>query len=124
MTVPSRPSMVAGLAPFVFFVVLGLLAAPLTALVLGRLPGAGLGLSKVFGALLVTWLIWLAGPLGIAASGMGLSVGALGIGPCGIGLIVGVLVLVGVAGLLVGLRLRSLGERAAGSRRQRLKRLA
>ena len=88
MTVPSRPAMVAALALFVVFEVVGLLAAPLTALVLGRLPGAGLGFSKVFGMLLVTWLIWIAASLGIA--------------PYSVGLIVGVLVLVGVAGLLVG----------------------
>jgi YYY domain-containing protein len=102
--------MVPALALFVVFEVVGLLAAPLTALVLGRLPGAGLGLAKVFGALLVTWLIWIAASLRIA--------------PYGKGLIIGVLVLVGVAGLLAALRLRSLGERASGSRRQRLKRLA
>src|SRR4051812_8438958 len=102
--------MVPALALFVLLEVVGLLAAPLTALVLGRLPGAGLGLSKVFGLLLVTWLVWIAASLNIA--------------PYGVGLIVGVLVLVGVAGVLVGLRLRSLGERASGSRRQRIKRLA
>src|SRR3954453_21589782 len=102
--------MVAALGLFVVLEVVGLLAAPLTALVLGRLPGAGLGLSKIFGAVLVTWLIWLAASLHIA--------------PYSIGLIVGVLVLVGVAGLLAALRLRSLGERASGSRRARLKRLA
>src|SRR4051812_24270022 len=102
--------MVPALALFVLLEVVGLLAAPLTALVLGRLPGAGLGLSKVFGLLLVTWLVWIAASLNIA--------------PYGVGLIVGVLVLVGVAGVLVGLRLRALGERASGSRRERLKRLA
>src|SRR3954468_17536566 len=102
--------MVAALELFVLVEVVGLLAAPLTALVLGRLPGAGLGFSKLFGLLLITWLIWLAASLRIA--------------PYSTGLIVGVLVLVGVAGLLAALRLRSLGERASGSRRQRLKRLA
>src|SRR3954454_3734401 len=102
--------MVAALALFVVFEVVGLLAAPLTALVFARLPGAGLGLSKVFGLLLVTWVIWLAASLHVA--------------PYSVGLIVGVLVLVAIAGVLVALRLRSLGERASGSTRQRLKRLA
>src|SRR4051812_48147865 len=102
--------MVAALALFVVLEVVGLLAAPLTALVFGRLPGAGLGLSKVFGLLLVTWAIWLAASLHVA--------------PYSVGLIIGVLVLTAIAGGLVALRLRSLGERASGSTRQRLKRLA
>src|SRR3954468_4715976 len=102
--------MVAALELFVLVEVVGLLAAPLTALVLGRLPGAGLGFSKLFGLLLITWLIWLAASLRIA--------------PYSTGLIVGVLVLVGVAGLLAAVRLRSLGKRASGSRRRRVKRLA
>ena len=41
--------------------VIGLGAAPLAGVVLARLPGAGLGLGKVLGLLLVTWLIWLGG---------------------------------------------------------------
>jgi YYY domain-containing protein len=41
--------------------VIGLGAAPLAAVVLARLPGAGLGLGKVLGLLLVTWLVWLGG---------------------------------------------------------------
>src|SRR3954470_18719753 len=101
--------MVAALALFVVLEVVGLLAAPLTALVFGRLPGAGLGLSKVFGLLLVTWLIWITASLRIA--------------PYSLGLIAGVLVLVAVASALAALRLRALGERAKGSRRARLKRL-
>ncbi len=40
---------------------IGLGAAPLAGLVLARLPGAGLGLGKVLGLLLVTWLVWLGG---------------------------------------------------------------
>ena len=48
----------------------GLAAAPLAALVLGRLPGAGLGFAKVLGVLLVGWLAWIA-----------VSVGAVGYGP-------------------------------------------
>ena len=43
--------------------VVGLTAAPLTALVFGRLPGAGLGFTKIFGLLLVTWLVWMAASL-------------------------------------------------------------
>jgi YYY domain-containing protein len=102
--------MVAAVGLFLVLEMVGLLAAPLTALVFGRLPGAGAGLSKVFGLLLVTWVIWLAAALHVA--------------PYSIGLIVGVLVLTALAGLLVALRLRSLGERASGTTRQRLKRLA
>src|SRR3954469_5823874 len=109
-TVPSRPAMVAAVALFLVLELVGLLAAPLTALVFARLPGAGLGLSKVFGLLLVTWVIWLAASLHVA--------------PYSLGLIVGVLVLTAIAAALVALRLRSLGERASGSTRQRLKRLA
>jgi len=41
--------------------VIGLGAAPLAGVVLARLPGAGLGLGKALGLLLVTWLIWLGG---------------------------------------------------------------
>ena len=99
---------------FLLIEVVGLLAAPLAALVLGRLPGAGLGFAKVLGLLLVTWLVWIAGALGIA--------------PYGRPLIIGVLVLLGIAGVLVGLRLRAVGERleAGGSKRRmaRLRRLA
>ncbi|MDA0137968.1 DUF2298 domain-containing protein [Solirubrobacter deserti] len=92
---------------FVLIEVVGLAATPLAALVLGRLPGAGLAFGKVLGLLLVTWLIWLAASLGIA--------------PYGRGLIIGVIVLVALAGLLVGLRLRSLDPE---SRSRRLRRLA
>ncbi len=99
---------------FLLIEVVGLLAAPLAALVLGRLPGAGLGFAKVLGLLLVTWLVWIAGALGIA--------------PYGRPLVIGVLVLVGIAGVLVALRLRAVGERldAGGSKRRiaRLRRLA
>ena len=99
--------MLDALGLFVVIEVVGLAAAPLAALVLGRLPGAGLGFSKLLGLLLVTWLIWLAASLGIA--------------PYGKGLIIGALVLLVVAGLLVGLRLRSLDPE---SRSKRLRRLA
>jgi YYY domain-containing protein len=40
---------------------IGLGAAPLAGLLLARLPGAGVGLGKPFGLLLVTWLVWLGG---------------------------------------------------------------
>ena len=56
--------MLAALGLFLLIEVVGLLAAPLAAFVLGRLPGAGLGFSKVLGLLLVTWLIWMAASLG------------------------------------------------------------
>src|SRR4051794_38813410 len=109
-TVPSRPAMVAALGLFVVLEVVGLLAAPLTALIFTRLPGAGLGFSKVFGLLLITWVIWMAASLHVA--------------PYSRGLIIGVLALLAVAGMLVALRLRSLGARASGSTRKRLKTLA
>ncbi|HET6549293.1 MAG TPA: DUF2298 domain-containing protein [Solirubrobacter sp.] len=84
--------MLPALGLFVVVEAVGLLAAPLTALVLGRLPGAGLALSKVFGLLLVTWVVWMAASLHIA--------------PYGTGLIVGVLVLLAITALSVALRLR------------------
>src|SRR3954470_21288263 len=108
-TLPAR--MVAAFGLFLVVEVVGLLAAPLTALVLGRLPGAGLGFSKVLGLLLVTWLLWMAGSLHVVAYGTPL--------------IVGVLVLLATVSVLVGLRLRSLDQRVqAGSRSARLRRLA
>ena len=97
--------MLAALGLFVLIEVVGLLAAPLTALVLGRLPGAGLGFAKVFGLLLVTWLVWMAASLHIVAYG--------------VPLIVGVLVLLALTSLLVTLRLRSLGVRAEGEKASR-----
>jgi YYY domain-containing protein len=103
--------MLAVLGLFLLIEVVGLLAAPLAALVLGRLPGAGLGFAKVLGLLLVTWLVWIAGSLGIA--------------PYGTPLIAGVLVLLGIAGGLAGLRLRALsGRLEAKGPRRRLMRLA
>src|SRR4029079_4776563 len=94
------------LAPRVWsrlFELVVLLAAPLTGLLLGRLPGAGLGLSKIVGLLLVSWLIWMLVSLRVVGYG--------------VPLIVGVLVLLAVAGVLAGLRLRALGgelEQAKG----------
>src|SRR4026209_1411372 len=104
--------MLDALGLFVVIELVGLLAAPLAALVLGRLPGAGLGFSKVLGLLLVTWLIWMAASLPLVSYG--------------VRLIVGVLVLLAVVSVLVALRLHSLGMRLAGEGRKsrRLLRLA
>jgi YYY domain-containing protein len=103
--------MLAALGLFLLIEVVGLLAAPLAALVFGRLPGAGLGFAKVLGLLLVTWLIWMAASLHIVGYG--------------VPLIVGVLVLLAVAGLLTALRLRSLsGRLEAGGSKRRVARLA
>jgi hypothetical protein len=52
--------MLSALELFLLVELVGLLAAPLTGLLFGRLPGAGLGLSKVVGLLLVSWLVWMA----------------------------------------------------------------
>src|SRR4051794_1146669 len=104
--------MLAALGLLIAIEVVGLLAAPLAALVLGRLPGAGLGFSKVLGLLLVTWLIWLAASLHVAGYG--------------VPLIVGVLIGLAVVSALVALRLHSLGTRLEGEGRKskRLLRLA
>src|SRR3954453_16708749 len=96
--------MLAALGLFVLIEVVGLLAAPLSALVLGRLPGAGLALSKVLGLLLVTWLIWMTASLHIVGYG--------------VPLIVGVLVLLAVVSGLVALRLHALGTRLQGEGRK------
>jgi YYY domain-containing protein len=99
---------------FLLIEVVGLIAAPITGLLLGRLPGAGIGLSKVVGLLLVTWLVWMAASLHVVAYG--------------VPLIVGVLVLLAVAGALAALRLHGLSGRLAeansGRRMARLARLA
>ena len=105
--------MLGALGLFALVEVVGLLAAPITGLLLGRLPGAGLGLSKVVGLLLVTWLVWMAASLHVAGYG--------------VPLIAGVLVLLAVVGVLAALRLRSLAgelESARGRRVARLARLA
>ncbi len=75
----------------------GLAAAPLAALVLGRLPGAGLGFAKVLGVLLIGWLVWMAGSIGLASYGPATILGAF--------------VLVAVLGALSAWRLRRLGQR-------------
>src|SRR6476646_11331895 len=83
---------------FLLVEVVGLAAAPLAGLVLGRLPGAGLGLSKVLGLLLVTWVVWMLASLHVAAYG--------------VPLIAGVLAGLALAGALAALRLRALAGRA------------
>src|SRR5215211_369374 len=70
----------------------GLAAAPLAAIVLGRLPGAGLGFAKVLGVLLVGWLAWMA-----------VSIGVAGYGPW---TILGAFLVVAAAGALAAGRLR------------------
>src|SRR4051794_12247677 len=104
--------MLAALGLFVLIEVVGLLTAPLAALVLGRLPGAGLAFAKVLGLLLVTWVIWMAGSLHVVGYG--------------VPLIVGVLIALAVVSALAALRLHSLGTRLAGEgrRSKRLLRLA
>src|SRR4051812_15422552 len=106
--------MLAALGLFALVEVVGLAAAPLTALLLGRLPGAGLGFSKIVGLLLVTWVTWMAASLHVVAYGTPL--------------VIGVLIALAVAGLLSAGRLRGLRRRlrhAGGGRRgTRLARLA
>jgi YYY domain-containing protein len=100
----------AALELFAVIEAVGLVAAPLTGLLLGRLPGAGLGLSKIVGLLLVTWLVWMAASLHVVAYG--------------VPLIVGVLALVAVLGLLAAARLRGLAARLEMGRGRRIVRLA
>src|SRR5215218_8917943 len=50
---------------------IGLGAAPLAGVLLARLPGSGLGLGKVLGLLLVTWLVWLGGSSTLVPYGAG-----------------------------------------------------
>jgi YYY domain-containing protein len=66
---------------------IGLGAAPLAGVLLVRVPGAGLGLGKVLGLLLATWLIWLGGsstlvPYGVASAAISIAL------VCGLGLLV------------------------------------
>jgi YYY domain-containing protein len=66
---------------------IGLGAAPVAGVLLGRLPGAGLGLGKVLGLLLATWLIWLGGSTTLVPYGAGSA--ALWVAlVCAVGLIV------------------------------------
>jgi YYY domain-containing protein len=91
--------MLQALGFFALVEVVGLAATPLAALVLGRLPGAGLGFAKPLGVLLVTWLVWLLAVTGAAPYGLGLIAGAA------IGLV--------AAGALTAWRHRTLGRRLA-----------
>ncbi|MEJ7893950.1 MAG: DUF2298 domain-containing protein [Solirubrobacteraceae bacterium] len=60
----------------VLFELLSLIGAPLAMRVLGRLPGAGLGLAKILAWLLLAWLVWMLGSLGIP-NGLVLVLGCL-----------------------------------------------
>jgi YYY domain-containing protein len=102
--------MLAALGLFLLFEAVGLLAAPIAGLLLGRLPGAGLGFSKILGLLLVTWVVWMAASLHVVGYG--------------VPLIVGVLILLAAAGVLAALRLRALGERLERASGRSLRRLA
>ena len=50
--------------------VIGLGGAPLAGVLLARVPGAGLGLGKALGLLLVTWLVWLGASLVVIPYGV------------------------------------------------------
>jgi YYY domain-containing protein len=65
---------------------IGLGAAPLAAVLLARLPGAGLGLGKPLGLLLVTWLVWLGGSTTLIPYGTGSAVGWIAL-VCALGLL-------------------------------------
>src|ERR687893_167133 len=78
--------------------VVGLAAAPLAALALGRLPGAGLGFAKPLGFLLFAWAVWMLGSVGV---------------PYGTPLVAGVLVALVAAGVAAGLRQRARGASLA-----------
>ena len=60
--------MTAALRFFVLIEVLGLAATPLAAVALARLPGRGLAFAKPLGLLLVTWVVWVLGSVGVAQS--------------------------------------------------------
>jgi YYY domain-containing protein len=97
--------MLEALGFFALVEVAGLAAAPIAALVLGRLPGAGLGFAKVLGLLLIGWLAWMAASLGVA--------------PYGRETIVGAAALVAVGGLLAAVRQRRLARRLREAREPR-----
>src|SRR5918999_4324105 len=81
---------------------IGLAAVPLAGLAFGRLPGAGLGFAKPLGLLLVTWVVWMAGSLGVA--------------PYSTATVVVVIALLAVAGVLAAARQRALAARLAEPR--------
>src|SRR5918999_5621218 len=82
---------------------IGLAAVPLAGLAFGRLPGAGLGFAKPLGLLLVTWVVWMAGSLGVA--------------PYSTATVLVVIALLAVAGVLAGARRGALAGRLAEPRR-------
>ena len=97
--------MLQALGFFAVVEVVGLAAVPLAALAFGRLPGAGLGFAKPLGLLLVTWLVWMAGAVGVV--------------PYGTGTVVGAAALVAVAGLLAEARRRALASQLAEKEQSR-----
>lgn len=56
--------------------VIGLATLPIVARVLGRLPGSGLGFEKPLGLLIVGWIVFIAGSVGVP-NGLPLAIGAL-----------------------------------------------
>ena len=69
--------MTAALRFFVLIEVLGLAATPLAAVAFARLPGRGVAFAKPLGLLLATWLVWMAGSLGLLRPGLGAWIGAV-----------------------------------------------
>jgi YYY domain-containing protein len=61
---------------FVLIEVLGLAATPLAAVAFARLPGCGVAFAKPLGLLLATWLVWMAGSIGVVPQGLGAWIGA------------------------------------------------
>src|SRR5689334_22541207 len=58
---------------------IGLAGLPLAARAFGRLPGAGLGLGRILALLLLAWLVWMLGSLGLP-NGLGITlVACLGV---------------------------------------------
>jgi YYY domain-containing protein len=62
---------------FVLIEVLGLAATPLAAVAFARLPGCGVAFAKPLGLLLATWLVWMAGSLGVVPQGLGTWIGVV-----------------------------------------------
>jgi YYY domain-containing protein len=69
--------MTAALRFFVLIEVLGLAATPLAAVAFARLPGHGVAFAKPLGLLLATWLVWMAGSLGLVPQSQGAWIGAV-----------------------------------------------
>ncbi|MEA2125162.1 MAG: hypothetical protein QOI80_1944, partial [Solirubrobacteraceae bacterium] len=49
----------------IFFEITGLAGVPLAARALGRLPGAGIGFARVLAWLVLAWLVWMLGSIGL-----------------------------------------------------------